>query len=197
MKHVSFVSLILWKSSLVYPFYLFHHFPLFLCIDHWGRHSYLSFFFFGTLHSNGYIFPFLLCLYLLFFPQLIIRFPQATIFPFCISFSWGWSWLLQPVQCHEPHSTAFQALWSIICSIELNMFYWTLCFKITENDNDNLLLNVRNSWLSFVYGNTTFLLAWTWIFDINILGLFSIPIFHLKLSNIKNRQHLGKTYSVL
>ena len=34
-------------------------FPLFLCIDHWGRFSYLSLLFFGTLHSNGNIFPFL------------------------------------------------------------------------------------------------------------------------------------------
>ena len=34
-------------------------FPLFLCIDHWRRLSYLSSLFFGTLHSNGYIFPFI------------------------------------------------------------------------------------------------------------------------------------------
>ena len=39
---------------------------LFLSIDHWGRLSYLSFLFFGILHSNGYIFPFLLCFTLLF-----------------------------------------------------------------------------------------------------------------------------------
>ena len=32
--------------------------PLFLCIDHWGRLSYLSLLYSGTLHSNGYIFPF-------------------------------------------------------------------------------------------------------------------------------------------
>ena len=31
------------------------------CTDHWGRLSYLSLLFFGTLHSNGYIFLFLLC----------------------------------------------------------------------------------------------------------------------------------------
>ena len=31
---------------------------LFLCINHWGRLSYLSLLFLGTLHSNGYIFPF-------------------------------------------------------------------------------------------------------------------------------------------
>ena len=37
-------------------------FPLFLCIDHWGRLSCLSLLFFGTLRSDGSIFPFLLCL---------------------------------------------------------------------------------------------------------------------------------------
>ena len=42
-----------------------------LCIDHWGRLSSLSLLFFRTLHSNGYIFPFLLCLSL-FFPQWFI-----------------------------------------------------------------------------------------------------------------------------
>ena len=44
-----------------FPFYCF---PLFLCIDHWGRLSYLFLLFFGALHSNGCIFPFLLCLLL-------------------------------------------------------------------------------------------------------------------------------------
>ena len=34
----------------------------FFCIDHLGRLSYLSLLFFGTLHSDGYIFPFLFCL---------------------------------------------------------------------------------------------------------------------------------------
>ena len=33
-----------------------------ICTDHLGRLSYLSLLFFGTLHSNGYIFPHLLCL---------------------------------------------------------------------------------------------------------------------------------------
>ena len=31
----------------------------------WGRLCYLSLLFFGTLHLNGYLFPFLLCLWLL------------------------------------------------------------------------------------------------------------------------------------
>ena len=47
---------------------------------------------FGILHSDGYIFPFLLCLSLLFFSQVFVRPPQTTILPFCISFSWGWFW---------------------------------------------------------------------------------------------------------
>ena len=42
------------KRSLVFPICCF---PLFLCIDGWGRLSYLSLLFFRTLHSNEYIFP--------------------------------------------------------------------------------------------------------------------------------------------
>ena len=62
-------------------------FLYFFCIYHCGRFSYLSLLFFGTLHSNGYIFPFLLCLYRLFFSQLFVRPSQTTVLPFCISFS--------------------------------------------------------------------------------------------------------------
>ena len=79
--NVPLVPLIFLKRSLVFPTY---YFPLSLCTDHWGRLSYLSLLFFGTLHSDGYIFPFLLCLQLLFFSQLFVRPPQTTIFPFCI-----------------------------------------------------------------------------------------------------------------
>ena len=75
------VSLIFLKRSLVFPILLFSSI--------WGRLSYLSLIFFGSLHSNGYIFTFLLWLSLLFFSQLFVRPPQITIFPFCISFSWG------------------------------------------------------------------------------------------------------------
>ena len=83
---------------------------IFLCTDHWGRLSYLSWLFFGTLHSNGTIFPFLLCFSLLFFSQLFVRPPQRTILLFCISFPWGWSWPLSPGQCHKPLSIVHQAL---------------------------------------------------------------------------------------
>ena len=67
-------------------------FPLFLCIGHLQRLSYLSLLFSGTLRSVRYIFPFLLCLSLLFFSQLFVRPPQTTTLPSCISFSWGWFW---------------------------------------------------------------------------------------------------------
>ena len=55
----------------------------------------------GTLYSNGCIVPFLLCLSLLLFSQLFVRPTLTTILPFCVSFSWAWSWSLPPVQCHK------------------------------------------------------------------------------------------------
>ena len=36
--------------------------------------------------------------------------PQTAILLFCISFSWGCSWSLSPVQCHEPPPIVHQAL---------------------------------------------------------------------------------------
>ena len=73
--------------------------------------DFISLLFFGTLNSYGYILPFLLCLLLLFFPQLFVRPPQTTILLFCISFSWGCSWSLPSVQSHEPLSIVLQALY--------------------------------------------------------------------------------------
>ena len=66
-------------EEMSFPLYCF---PLFHCIDHLGRLSYLSLLFFGTLHSSGYNFPFLPCFLLLFFSQLFVRPPQTTILPF-------------------------------------------------------------------------------------------------------------------
>ena len=53
-----------WRHLQSLPFYCF---PLFLCTVHLRTHSYLSLLFSRTLHSVGYILPFLLCLSLLFF----------------------------------------------------------------------------------------------------------------------------------
>ena len=71
------ISNLLEKISNLPPLYFF---PLFLCTDRWGRLSYLSFLFFGTLHSDAYIIPSLLCFLLLFFSQLFVRPPQTAIF---------------------------------------------------------------------------------------------------------------------
>ena len=81
------------EEILSFPFCCF---PLFLCTDHWGRLPYLSLLFFGTLHSNGYIFPFL-CFSLLFFSQLFVRPPQTAVLLFCIFFFLGM--VLIPVSC--------------------------------------------------------------------------------------------------
>ena len=102
--NVPLVSLIFLKRSLVFPILLFSS----ICTDHQGRLSYLSLLFFGTLHSHGYIFSFLLCFLLLFFSQLFVKPPQTAILLFCISFSWGWSWSLSPVQHHERPSIVHQ-----------------------------------------------------------------------------------------
>ena len=56
-----------------------------------GKTRDLFLLFFGILHSDAYIFPFLLGFSLLFFSQLFVRPPQTAILLFCISFPWGWS----------------------------------------------------------------------------------------------------------
>ena len=74
--NVPLVSLIYLKRSLVFPILLCSSISL-----HWSLRKaiLLSLLFFGTLHSGAYIFPFLLCLSLLFFSQLFIRPPQTAI----------------------------------------------------------------------------------------------------------------------
>ena len=100
-------SLIFLKKSLIFPILLFSSISL-----HWSlRNTYLSLLFFGTLHSNRYIFPFLLGLSLLFLFQLFVRPPQTAILPFCSSFSWGWFWLPPHVQCHEHPAIVLWALY--------------------------------------------------------------------------------------
>ena len=47
-----------------------------------AEEGYLFLLFFGTLHSDVYIFPFLLCFSLLFFSQLFVRPPQTAILLF-------------------------------------------------------------------------------------------------------------------
>ena len=78
---------------------------------HWGRNQLL---FLAILWNSAFR-----CLYLsfspLFFASLlftaICKPPQTAILLFCISFLWGWSLFLSPVQCHEPLSIVHQALY--------------------------------------------------------------------------------------
>ena len=90
--NIPLISPVFLKRSLVCPTLLF---PLFLCTVHLRRLSYLSS---GTLHSVGYICPFLCCLLLLFFSQLVVRPVQTTTLPSCVSFSLGWFWSPPPIQ---------------------------------------------------------------------------------------------------
>ena len=92
------------KRSLVFPFLCF---PLFLCIDPWGRLFYLSLLFSGTLHSDGFILPFLLCFSLLF--TAICKPSSDSHFTFLHFFFLGM--VLIPVSCTiSPPSMVHQAL---------------------------------------------------------------------------------------
>ena len=80
--NVPLVSLTFLKRSLVFPILPFSSISL-----EWSlRLSHLFLLFFGTLHSDGYIFPFLLCLSLLFFSQLFVRSPQTSSLPLAFLF---------------------------------------------------------------------------------------------------------------
>ena len=89
MKYSLYLLILLKRSLLFFPFYCF---LLFLCIVPLRRLSY-----FGTLHLDEYIFPFLISLLLLFFsPQLFIRPPQ----PFCLV---AFKLLLQKMVTRQQH----------------------------------------------------------------------------------------------
>ena len=69
--NVPLVSLVFLKRSLVFPILFFSSISL-----HWllkKAFFYLFLLFFGTLHSDASIFPFLLCFSLLIFSQLFVR----------------------------------------------------------------------------------------------------------------------------
>ena len=106
------------KRSLVFPILLFSSIYL-----HWlPRKTFFSLFaIFWNSSSVEYIFPFLLYLLLLFFSQRFVSPPQTNTLPSFISFSWGQFLLLTPIQCCEPPSIDFQALYQIY-SLECNHY---------------------------------------------------------------------------
>ena len=121
-----------------------------------AEEGFLSLLFFGTLHSNGYIFPFLLC-FSFPFSQLFVRPLQTAILLFCISFSWGWCLFLSPVQCHIPPSIV-QFTYK-----KFNKYkptYWT--YLATTLQSEHIQFKVWNI-LSTLY---TFLWSKTYILQI-------------------------------
>ena len=143
-----------------YPCHLQIKAVLFLCTFHLRSLSFLSLLFFGTLHSVEYIFPFLLCLWLLFFSQLFVKTPHTTTLHSYISFSWGWFWTLQPVQCWEHLSIVLQSLYLLALFPWIYLFpllynckefvisYWKLCFMLTQNHYFKKPHNILCRWLS-------------------------------------------------
>ena len=106
--NVPLVSLIFLKKPLVFPILLFSSISL-----HWPlRKAFLSLL--AILWNSAFR-----CLYLSFSPLLLASLPLTAIckassdsyFVFCISFPWGWSSSLSPVQCHELPSIVHQALY--------------------------------------------------------------------------------------
>ena len=82
---VPLVSLIFLKRSLVFSILLFLSISL-----HWSlRKAYLFLLFFGTLPSDWHTFPFLLCLWRLFFSQLFVRSSGDNHFAFLRFFFLG------------------------------------------------------------------------------------------------------------
>ena len=93
--NVPLLSLIFLKRSLVFPILLFSSISF-----HWSlRKAFLSTLaiLWNSAFKCVYISFSLLPLFL-FYSQLFVRHHQTTILPFCVSFPWGWSWSLPPVQ---------------------------------------------------------------------------------------------------
>ena len=140
VRFLSFLSFIIhilaWNVPLIYPVFLkgplvfpillfssfFFFFFFFFCIVHWRRLSHLSLLFSGTLHSNEYIFPFLLCLLFLLFSQLLVRPPQTAILLFHLFFL---GMVLITASCTM--SRTFVHSSSVALSIDLiPWIYWSL-----------------------------------------------------------------------
>ena len=110
--NVPLVCLIFLKRSLSFPFYCF---PLFLCIDCWGRLSYLL----AILWSSAFKWVYLSLSPLRFTSLLFTAICKASSdnrFAFLHFFSLGMLLILPPVQCYKPLSIVLQALLSDLIS---------------------------------------------------------------------------------
>ena len=114
--NIPLIYLIFLKRSLVFPIVLFSSISLHCSL----KKTFLSLLFFGTLHSNRYIFSFLLCLSLLFSSQLFVRPRQTTILSTYISFSCEWFWSLLQTSIHSSSGTLSDLIPWIYLSLPLN-----------------------------------------------------------------------------
>ena len=175
-----------------------NYFPLFLCIDNWGRLSYLSLLFFGTLHSDAYIFPFHLCFSLLFFSQLFVRPPQTVILLFWISFPWAMLSKSLIQFSVDGWSCAPSLLWTSLVALAVKClstmretWVWSLGqedspgegngkpfqFSCLENSMD------RGAWYATVHGIAKIR---TWLRD------FTFTFFHFSNLQITVKRRKGK-----
>ena len=91
--NISLISPIFLKKYLVFPILLFS--SIFFCIVPLRRLPFLSLLLSGILHSVGYIFPYLPCLSLLFFPQLFVKPPRIITLSLCLlAFLFLWTVLV-------------------------------------------------------------------------------------------------------
>ena len=86
--------------------------------------------FFGTLHSDASIFPFLLCFLLLFFSQLFVRPPQTAILLFLHFFPMGI--VLIPVSCTMSQTSVH--IHQALCLSDLvpKKYFYFLCIIIRD-----------------------------------------------------------------
>ena len=121
--NVPLVSLIFLKRSLVFPILLFSSISL-----RWSlRKPFVSLL--ALLWNSAFKWVYLSFSPLLFASFLftaICKTSSDTILLFCISFSWGWSCSLSPVQCHEPPSIVHQALYQIYSLKSVSHFHCTV-----------------------------------------------------------------------
>ena len=109
--NTSLVSPIFLKRSRVFPISLFSSISLHCSFK---KAFYFSLLFSETLHSVGYIFPFLSCFSLL--CSAICKASSDNHFAFLLFFSLGWFWSLTPVQWCKPPSIVLQALCLFVTS---------------------------------------------------------------------------------
>ena len=105
--NVPLVSLIFLMRSLVFSILCF---SLFLCIEFWGRVSYLPSLFFGTLPSDGYIFPFHLAFHFSFLFLAICKASSDNHFAFLHFFFLGMVLITASCTVYKHLSIALQAL---------------------------------------------------------------------------------------